>query len=991
MKLKLLPLLSLLALPALARAAADKPLPPAEAARHMTLPAGFRATLFAGEPDVVQPIAFTFDDRGRLWVVECTSYPQWTTEKEGKDRILIFEDKDGDGRFDTRKVFYDKGANFSGIQVGFGGVWVCATPNLLFIPDRNGDDVPDGPPEVVLDGWDLQAKHNVFNSLTWGPDGWLYGCNGILSNSKVGRPGTPDGDRARLNCGVWRYHPTRRRFEVVATGTTNPWGLDFDDYGQTFITNCVIHHLWHVVPGAHFQRMFGQDFNPHWYTLMSSCADHIHWGGGPWTSSRGGQGPHGEAGGGHAHVGAMVYLGDNWPERYRNGVFMCNIHGNRVNHDVLERSASGYVAHHGKDFLFANDPWFRGLALHYGPDGGVFVADWTDTGECHNYTEVDRTNGRIFKVTHGQVTPFAGDLARRGDAELVRLQMHNNDWHVRHARRLLQERAAAGKLEPQTHGRLRKMLAENPDVARKLRALWALHVTGGLDDKLLFELLDSPHEIVRGWSVQLALQDNQASPALLERLAAMAGKDPSPWVRLHLASVLQRLHLADRWRVAEALLQHAEDAHDQNLPLMLWYAVEPLVPAEPERSVALIPKAKVPLVREYLARRVALLEPPGLPPLLQLLGRLDDAAVQRDVLRGIDEALKGRRRLPMPDGWSAVYRKLAQSLESEVREKALTLSVLFGDQEALAALRKIVSDPSAPAPARANALQALVYVKDPDFVPLLHGLISDRVLRRPALRGLAAYSDAGTPSLILRQYPSFTDQEKSDAVHTLASRPAYALALLEAVERGRVPRRDLSAYTVRQMREFNHKAITQKLNKVWGVLRPASQEKTALLLKYKTLLTPEYLKGANRSHGRLVYARTCAACHRLFDDGGNIGPELTGSQRANLDYVLENVLDPSAVVPGEYQVTVFETQDGRILSGIIKDENDKAVTVQTPNEVVIVPKNEIESRTKSPVSMMPEGLFDKLNREEIRDLIGYLASPGQVPLQRPPERGASAP
>jgi putative membrane-bound dehydrogenase-like protein len=332
----------------------------------------------------VQPIAFTFDDRGRLWVVECNSYPKWTNYKEGKDRVLIFEDTDGDGHFDTCKVFWDKGANLTGIEFGFGGVWLCATPNLLFIPIKDGADTPAGPPQVILDGWDIKAQHNVFNSLTWGPDGWLYGCNGILSNSRVGAPGTNDEKRVPMNCGVWRYHPTKKVFEVVAHGTTNPWGLDFDDYGRMFITNCVIKHLFHVIPGAHYQRMYGQDLNSYCYSLMESCADHIHWAGGDWTTSRGGKGEHSDKGGGHAHSGAMVYLGDNWPDEYRNNVFMCNLHGNRINRDFIDDKGSGVVARHGKDFLFANDEWFRGIALKYGPDGGVFVTDWCDTGECHN-------------------------------------------------------------------------------------------------------------------------------------------------------------------------------------------------------------------------------------------------------------------------------------------------------------------------------------------------------------------------------------------------------------------------------------------------------------------------------------------------------------------------------------------------------------------------------------------------------------------------------
>jgi putative membrane-bound dehydrogenase-like protein len=598
--------LAALAFAALPAYAIDKPLPPHEAPRHMTLPPGFHATLFAGEPDLVQPIAFTFDDHGRLWVVEGMTYPKWITDgKPGRDRVLIFEDEGGTGHFTRRKVFCDHLTNLTGIQVGAGGVWLCATPNLLFIPTRNGDDKPAGPPRVVLDGWDLKAQHNVFNDLEWGPDGWLYGCNGINSNSAVGKPGTPEKDRVHLNCGVWRYDPVSKRFEVVANGTTNPWGIDFDDYGQMFITNCVIAHLWHVIPGAHFERMFGQDLNPYVYGLMKTCADHIHWAGGAWTSSRGGKGAHSEAGGGHAHCGCMVYLGDNWPDRYRNGVFTCNLHGNRVNHDTLKRHGSGYVAGHAPDFLFANDTWFRGVAIKYGPDGGVYVADWTDTGECHNYVQVDRSNGRIYKVTYGTVKPWHGDLAKLSDAELVRLQLHRNDWFVQHARRILHERAAAGKLAADTHDRLKKVLEDNPNVTRKLRALWALYVTGGLGPKLMLDLLSSPEETIRGWTVRLALEDRRGSPALLGRLAELARKDPSPFVRLHLASGLQRLPAADRWAIAEGLVGHAEDAADANLPLMIWYGVEPLVEADVERAARLIGRAKIPLVRQYLARRIA--------------------------------------------------------------------------------------------------------------------------------------------------------------------------------------------------------------------------------------------------------------------------------------------------------------------------------------------------------------------------------------------------
>ncbi len=685
----------------------------------MKLPEGFRVRLVASEPDVVLPIAMTLDDRGRLWVVESHSYPEWVKEAKkkefapGHDRVLIFEDTKGTGKFDKVTVFWDQGKNLSGITLGFGGVWLCATPNLLFIPIKPGSDAPAGPPQVVLDGWDRNASHNVFNTLVWGPDGWLYGCNGILSNSNVGRPGAADAERVRFNCGVWRYHPTKKVFEVVADGTTNPWGLDFDAYGEMFITNCVIKHLFHVVPGARFVRMYGQDRHPHSYGLIESIADHIHWGGGSWTDSRGGKGVHDEPGGGHAHTGALIYQGDNWPAEYRNHIFMCNIHGNRVNQDILERHGSGYVGKHGKDFLFANDPWFRGLVLLSGPDGGVFLADWCDTGECHSYTRTSKY-GRIYKITFGAPKRQAVDVAKLSDAELVKLQLHPNDWWVRQARRNLQERAAAGKLGKDVVPALRKMLAEQTDVTRQLRALWALHSIGALDEPARLRLLESPEETVRLWTVRLALENRKASPALAKRLGELARKDGSPAVRLALASGLQRLPLAQRWSIANGLMGHEKDATDAYLPLMIWYGVEPLVPADPERAGGLLLKSRIPLTREYIARRLtAAASSDPLELLVRLFNRTDEEVVKADILRGMHAALQGRRNLKPPAGWAAVRKKLTASANAEVRELSLVLSGVFADKEALAALRQYAADGKQDERSRQTALRTLIEVRAP--------------------------------------------------------------------------------------------------------------------------------------------------------------------------------------------------------------------------------------------------------------------------------------
>ena len=582
----------------------DQPLPPAVALRKMTLPPGFQATLFAAEPDVRQPVAFDFDDRGRLWVVECYSYPDW--KNTNCDRIVIFTDQDGDGRFDERKVFWDQGRRLFGITVGFGGVWVASAPELLFIPDVNGDDVPDGPPVAKLDGFTLKAGHNTVNGLAWGPDGWLYGRHGITAPSLVGAPGTPDEQRTKLSCSIWRYHPTRKIIEVVTHGTTNPWGLDWDENGQPFFSNNVIGHLWHVVPGAHYQRMFGEDFNPHTYQLMRSCSDHLHWAGADWTKSRGGQGEHDALGGGHAHSGGMIYQGDNWPDEYRHTFMMANIHGNRLLYDRLERQGSGYVARHGTNFLMANDPWFRAVSIHHGPDGGVFVSDWNDLGECHDSDGSYRDSGRIYKITYGKTRPLPDlNLARLSDAELVRLQLHKNDWFVRHARRLLQERSAAGNLDKNTRAALRDIFRDNPDVTRKLRALWALHVTGGADDLPLAGALLHPSEHVRSWVVQLLCEDKKVTGVTLKAFAQMAREDKSPMVRLALASALQRLPLGDRSEIAEGLVARAEDATDPNLPLMIWYGVEPLVASNRDRAIRLMQQCKLPQVREFITRRLA--------------------------------------------------------------------------------------------------------------------------------------------------------------------------------------------------------------------------------------------------------------------------------------------------------------------------------------------------------------------------------------------------
>ncbi|WP_345162383.1 PVC-type heme-binding CxxCH protein [Pontibacter saemangeumensis] len=573
----------------------------AEAAKSMTTEEGFSVTLAAAEPDIVRPISFTLDARGRLWVAEAHTYPVRAPEGQGKDRVLIFEDTNGDGTLDKRKVFMEGLNLISAIEVGMGGVWLGSAPHLLYIPLDEKNDKPAGPPQVLLDGWGLDDTHEILNSFRWGPDGWLYGTHGVFTQSNVGRPGAPDAERTKLNAGVWRYHPTTKQFELFSEGTSNPWGVDFNDYGHSFITVCVIPHMFHAIQGARYQRQAGEHFNPYTYEDIKQIGDHVHW--------VGGRGPHAgnfrsdAKGGGHAHAGAMVYLGsEKWPREYRNNIFMNNIHGSRVNVDLLNREGSGYVAGHGDDFLLTNDTWSQWLNLRYDPSGSVFAIDWYDKNQCHspNPDVHNKTMGRIFKISHETDEWVQVDLSKASDKELVNYQLHKNEWYVRTARLILQERGPNKKV----HKALKKILNDNPDVTRKLRALWALHVTRGLKEKDLLALLDHGNEYMRSWAIQLLAEDRNLSDTALKRFADLAKADSSALVRLYLTSAIQRTAPEKRWETLEALLQREEDKDDHNMPLMLWYAFEPTVPTDVNRAADLALKARVPHVLPFTIQRV---------------------------------------------------------------------------------------------------------------------------------------------------------------------------------------------------------------------------------------------------------------------------------------------------------------------------------------------------------------------------------------------------
>ena len=301
--------------------------------------------------------------------------------------------------------------------------------------------------------------------------------------------------------------------------------------------------------------MYGQDLNPYVYELMDAASDHLHWGGGHWTEGRGGK-ENDAAGGGHAHSGTLIYLGDSFPKEYYGTLFTCNIHGNRVNNDALERKGSGWVANHRPDFFKANDPWFRGVALAMGPDGGMYIADWSDTGECHDYELVHRNSGRIYKVTYSQFKRADYDLAKLDNAELIRCQVKENEWRVRTARRILAERSKTNRavdFRSAAHSIGEANFLSLSDIRLPLRYLWTSFVTGSVSAEELLQWTHHDNEIVRANAIRLA-GDLEIAGAIADRLGVMAETEPSSYVRLALASALQRAAIKGRWPLIGKLI-----------------------------------------------------------------------------------------------------------------------------------------------------------------------------------------------------------------------------------------------------------------------------------------------------------------------------------------------------------------------------------------------------------------------------------------------------
>jgi putative membrane-bound dehydrogenase-like protein len=957
-------------------------LPPAEAQRRFTVPPGFEVRLFAAEPQVVNPVAMTWDERGRLWVVELLEYPlKAPPGQKARDRIKILEDTNNDGRADKVTVFAE-GLNLAtGIARYRGGVLVGQAPDLLFLEDTDGDDVADRR-TVLLTGFGLQDTHELLNGFAWGPDGWLYMTQGVFTKSKVRSPDST-GQAVDMNAALARFQPDRKRFEVFADGTSNPWGVDFDRTGQAFVSACVIDHLFHMAPGGVYVRQSGSPSDPYAYELLPSIVGHNHYRA--------------------AYAGVQIYQGDQYPTSYRGMIVFGNIHGNSVNRDRLIAEGASFRAEPEPDFLQSSDPWFRPVSELVGPDGNLWISDWYDRYPCHqNATAdpegVDRDYGRIWRVVYvgnkpgarrGSLRVGQKDLARAKTPELVALLGDPNVWHRRTAQRVLSERR-----DPAARKNLEALVTTGKTLEARLAALWTLHGSGLLAEEALERLSSDPEPAVRAWVARLHGErvaerppggDATGTKAALTGLGRLAN-DPDPTVRAGVAVALRQLASADTHSALHALAAQPDTHTDRLLTFLIWRALEPKVAVDPLPFLGWLrgqTSAVPPLAPELLRRTIRRLYDTGEPKRIQqaidLLGPFarHDARLVSALIQGLIDGQAGHSARPSARSLR-MLGPLYSRPEPEVSEGARRLGAIWGDPVAgRSILRTITSkDPAITDRQRIAAVEVAARMPGSSAQRMLLSSLADRsrpVVTAATIRALGKVGVEGTAPALIKAWRTLPPEARTAAVSVLASRPAWAGRLISAVEKNAIAAADIPLSVRRQLVRIGDKRLRTRIQALLGRERESSAEIRQIISDKKRVM----LNGpVDFADGHVQAKQACLLCHKFYGEGGEVGPDLTGVGRATLDALLTNVIDPNQVIGNGYEQVTVTTKDDRTVSGRLVEDAPERVTIVGINLRETIPRSQIASLHVSDVSVMPEG-FEQIEDAAFRNLMWYFYQPPQ--------------
>lgn len=948
------------------------PTPAAEAAKKMTVPPGFSVEVVAAEPDIVNPVAMAIDDQGRFWITESFEYPR-KEPGPGRDRVKVLEDTDRDGRIDKVTVFAE-GLNIpSGIAVGHGGVWVANAPDLLFLQDTDGDLKADSQ-KVVVTGFGRTDTHELPNSLVWGPDGWLYGLNGVFNYCNVKHRGR----EIPFTCAMFRINPVAdtdgewkgtHDFQLFAEGTSNPWGIAWNGDGEAFLSACVIDHLWHISESGYYHRQ-GGPYPPHTWKL-GSIVKHQHQMA--------------------AYCGITWFDSDAYPEEYRERLYMGNIHGGCINVDALERRGSSYFATPRPDFLTANDVWHMPVAQLTGPDGCLYVLDWYDRYHCYqdanaDPTGVDRGHGRLYRVRY-QDTPRAPafDLAKESDAQLIGRLGSPNVYYRERAQRLLSERLIAGKTEDLA-GRIQAVALDDSQSRKaRMHALWALIGSQQLDETFLLTLLNHTEPQFRAWGVRAAGNTGIVSDSVLSRLFTLAA-DSSPDVQRQVAIAAPKLAGPKAPTLLAEVLARCGD--DETIPHLVWQNLHPLLDDNPTIDAVLSRfatdttpgfVAMAPLFSERLFSG----PDPNLAAFTQLLELTRKAAVAGEVLDNLAKRVRNREfRLEAlepirPRLEKAIAPLLAGENGDALKFSAANLAATWGNADAAKLVTGTLLDAKASEASRIAAAEAVATAGDDQAIETLKTVLADaqapQGLRRATLSSLGRLDSPAVARAALSAYGALPAPLQRDAIELLTQRPAWSRQLIAAVESGQVAATAINPMQVAKMAGPGANAdLRPKIEKLWGRVRlernPGREEKIARIVQLAGEKTGDW------KNGKAVFTRSCAACHKLHGEGNLIGPDLTVSGRGTLEQLLSNMLDPNLVIGEAYQARIVNTHDGRAVMGLPVEDNDQRVVVRSPaGKDEIFARADVKSVDVLPVSLMPENLEATMTEQELIDLINYLA------------------
>jgi putative heme-binding domain-containing protein len=963
-------------------------LSPAEEVKRFTIAEGLEANLFASEPLIRQPVSISFDDRGRMWVLQYIQYPipeglkpvevdRYLRTKydrvpkppphgpKGVDKIAILEDSDGDGRADVAKEFLTELNLASGMALGHGGVFVVQSPYLLFYPDRDRNDLPDSDPKVLLEGFGMNDAHAFANSLTWGPDGWLYGAQGSTVSADI--------RGIKFQQGVWRYHPLTDRFELFAEGGGNTWGIDFDRFGNLFSGGNTVEPLCHHVQGAYYVKGFGKHgplHNPYSFGYFLPVKHHGYVG----DSLTG---------------GFVLYQGGAFPERFDHACIAPNSRHSAMRWNTLEERGSTFATRFGGDFITSADIWFRPVDSLVGPDGALYVADWYDYNISHSSPKdrsqwymPSRQDGRIWKVSAKEApadknaaTLTSDPLNERTAEQLVALMSHPNVWYARHARRILAERR-----DERIVGLLKDRVLAETDELRALKALWSLYVSDGFDEALAEQLLAHRFAEVRSWTVRLLGDEQRISGSLQKQLVALARSEPSRAVRSQLACTAKRLPAADALPIISELLRHSEDTDDPFIPLLLWWAIEDKTVSDRVAVLKLIesPEAwKTPLIRTTIIERLArryLAEESNLgiastAYLLELAMRENSVEL---VVQAMEQQLQGRRLAVVG---SALEQQIVALLGREPNNPLLIrLALRLGIPQAGETARRLIAGSDTPEHERTAVIRTIgetAQAEGPQTLLPLLGTDSSEPVRLAVLSALERFDEQSIPTAVLSRYPNMSSKLRGRTRELLCSRQSWAHQFIDAVDAGTIDPKHVSLDLLRRMVRHGDTALNERITKQWGSIRSATpREKQGRIQAITQMLSRGTADGVN---GKILFTKHCGTCHRLFEEGIQIGPDLTGADRKNLALFLLNIVDPNAVMREQYRSFVVATTDGRVLTGLMAESTPQTVTIlDAKNQKTVLSRSEIDDLKEADVSLMPEKILYPLTEQEIRDLFAYL-------------------